>query len=97
MFRRLDEAGKKVRFTYDDQDIEAIENENLAAALLIAGKTSLRVNPVSKQPRAPYCMMGACFECLVEIDGISRQACMVQVSEGLVVNSILDIGGNEDV
>ncbi len=31
-------------------------------------------------------MMGACFECLVEIDGISnRQACMIQVRAGMIV------------
>jgi predicted molibdopterin-dependent oxidoreductase YjgC len=33
-------------------------------------------------------MMGACFECLVDIDGVTRQACMVGVSEGLVVNRL---------
>lgn len=31
-------------------------------------------------------MMGVCFECLVEIDGIpNRQACMIPVREGMVV------------
>ncbi|NHX27873.1 (2Fe-2S)-binding protein, partial [Escherichia coli] len=40
---------------------------------------------VSGQPRAPFCMMGACFECLVEIDGIVQQACMLEVTEGLEI------------
>ena len=30
-------------------------------------------------------MMGACFECLVEIDGVTVQACTVTVRPGLVV------------
>jgi NADH dehydrogenase/NADH:ubiquinone oxidoreductase subunit G len=31
-------------------------------------------------------MMGACFECLVEIDGEpNRQACMTPVTEGMKV------------
>jgi aerobic-type carbon monoxide dehydrogenase small subunit (CoxS/CutS family) len=39
-------------------------------------------------PRAPYCMMGACFECLVEIDGVpSRQSCLVTVQDGMRIHS----------
>ena len=31
-------------------------------------------------------MMGACFECMVEVDGITnRQACLIPVREGQVV------------
>jgi NADH dehydrogenase/NADH:ubiquinone oxidoreductase subunit G len=31
-------------------------------------------------------MMGICFECLVEIDGVpNRQACMVAAEPGMVV------------
>jgi predicted molibdopterin-dependent oxidoreductase YjgC len=31
-------------------------------------------------------MMGVCFECLVEIDGVpNRQACMVVAEAGMVV------------
>ena len=34
--------------------------------------------------RAPFCMMGTCFECLVEIDGQpNRQACLTIVREGM--------------
>jgi predicted molibdopterin-dependent oxidoreductase YjgC len=33
-------------------------------------------------------MMGACFDCLVEIDGVpSRQSCMVTVRDGMRVRS----------
>jgi predicted molibdopterin-dependent oxidoreductase YjgC len=41
---------------------------------------------VSGEPRAPYCMMGVCFECLVEVDGVPNvQACMTSVREGMTV------------
>ena len=34
--------------------------------------------------RAPYCMMGVCFDCLAEIDGIpNRQSCMVAARPGM--------------
>ena len=39
---------------------------------------------MSGAPRAPYCMMGVCFDCLMTIDGVaSRQACLVPVREGM--------------
>ncbi len=96
MFRRLKPQGQKIQIFFDDQEIEAIEGENLAAALLAADVTHFRSNPVSKQPRAPYCMMGACFECLVEIDGQSKQACMIEATVGLKVGTLKDISGVDD-
>ena len=84
--RRLDDAGAVVRFTFDGREIEAREGDSLAAALLAAGVGPIRASVVSGEPRAPYCMMGVCFECLVEIDGLAnRQACMVRVRPGMQV------------
>ena len=55
-----------------------------AAAVLLSGVTSLRDTPLSGSPRAPYCMMGICFECLAEIDGVAnRQSCMVTAQPGM--------------
>jgi D-hydroxyproline dehydrogenase subunit gamma len=52
----------------------------VAAALLALGYKANRTSPVSGSPRGPYCMMGVCFECLVEIDGIpNRQGCLTEV------------------
>ena len=59
---------------------------SVAAALLSIGKNSNRKTAVGGQQRGPYCMMGVCFECLVEIDGMAnRQACMTQVAQGMVI------------
>jgi predicted molibdopterin-dependent oxidoreductase YjgC len=87
MFRRLtEEAGDAVRITVDGREIAAREGESVAAAMLAAGFTACRTTPVSGAPRAPYCMMGACFDCLVTIDGVgSRQSCLVRVKEGMAV------------
>lgn len=75
----------RVTVRFDGQDYRLPEGANLAAALLAAGLRSLRDTPVSGAPRGPFCMMGACYDCLVQIDGITRQACMVEVSDGLIV------------
>ena len=91
MFNRRPEWGSKrrprrVTLTLDGTPVEAFEGDSVAAALLSANPVFTRRSPVSGTPRAPYCMMGICFECLVEIDGISnRQACMVQVRDGMAV------------
>jgi D-hydroxyproline dehydrogenase subunit gamma len=88
--RRLEEegtgAGAVIRFTFEGREVEAREGDSVAAALIAAGIGPIRSSAVSGEPRAPYCMMGVCFECLVEIDGLAnRQACMVRVRPGMHV------------
>jgi hypothetical protein len=64
-----------------------------AAALLAAGWRTIRETPPStlrqaqgSGARGPYCMIGVCFECLAEIDGVpNRQSCMVTVSPGMKI------------
>ncbi len=85
MFERLENAETPVSVEFDGEELHLAEGENLAAGLLAAGVAVFRHSPVSGAARAPYCMMGACFDCLVEIDGVTVQACMVTVRPGLVV------------
>ena len=86
MFRRLEDARAEVIFDFEGRTVTAREGESVAAALIAAGLRGFRATPVSGASRAPWCMMGICFDCLVEIDGLaSRQACMVQVQPGMQV------------
>src|SRR5512140_1037882 len=88
MFRRLHEEGAAVNLTIDGVAVSAREGDSVAAALLAAGRSHCRTTPVSGAPRAPYCMMGVCFDCLVTIDGVgNRQGCMVAVSEGMAIET----------
>ena len=84
-FLELDSA-PRVAVSFDGTSISLPEGANLAASLLAAGIDIFRHTPVSGAPRGPFCMMGACFNCLVEIDGVVRQACMVEVTEGLRIS-----------
>lgn len=87
MFRRLDDPRAEIEFEFEGREVVAREGETVAAALLAAGLRGFRATPVSGAPRAPWCMMGVCFDCLVEIDGVaSRQACMVTVRPGMIVH-----------
>ena len=85
MFKRLRE-GPTVKLTIDDADVAAPAGASVAAAILLHDLGHCRTTPVSGAPRAPYCMTGACFECLMEIDGeANRQACLVTVEDGMRV------------
>ena len=62
------------------------EGASAAAAVLLAGLPSLRDTAVQGTPRAPYCLMGVCFDCLAEIDGVpNRQSCMIMAESGMRV------------
>ena len=66
--------------------LTAFEGDTVAAALLANGIDYTRTTPVNNTRRAPFCMMGTCFDCLMEIDGVpNQQACQIVVTEGMVV------------
>jgi hypothetical protein len=88
MFQRVGESEGSVVILVDGARVTARAGDTVAAALLAAGLTATRTTPVSGAPRAPYCMMGVCFECLVTIDDVgNRQACLIPVSEGMRVDT----------
>lgn len=89
MFQRVsDRVGSDLVITVNGMQVSARPGDTVAAALLAAGLRSTRTTPVSGSPRAPYCMMGVCFECLVTIDDVgNQQACLVPVSAGMRVET----------
>ena len=71
---------------FEGSPLTAFKGDNVAAALLAANHVVFRTTSVSNTVRGPLCMMGVCFDCLVEIDGVgNQQACMIEVREGMVV------------
>ena len=84
MFRRRVPVLDSVTIWYCDRAIEAAVDDSVAAALLADGIPSFGRRPVSAVPRATFCMIGNCFDCLVEIDGETNlQACLVTVRDGM--------------
>lgn len=78
-----------VSFTFDGASLSAQKGMSVAAALLYNGITAVRSTPVSGSSRGPYCMMGACYDCLVRIDGVTVQACQTFVEDGLEVSRVV--------
>ena len=86
-WRRLAGPGPDaVELVFEGSIVQAAPGDSVAAALLAAGYGSTRTAPVSGRPRGPFCMMGVCFECLLEIDGVpNRPGCMVTAEDGMTV------------
>ena len=69
--------------------------ESVAAVLLRQAEVWSRLNPASLKRRAPYCMMGVCFECLAEVDGVvGVQTCLKPVCDGMQV--VRQLGSTEN-
>ncbi|ARP82002.1 (2Fe-2S)-binding protein [Bordetella genomosp. 8] len=85
MFRKLHEPGAQALTVYiDGAAVSAEPGESVAAVLLRQDTAATRTTPVKESPRAPYCMMGVCFDCLAIVDGVaSTQTCLVTVQEGM--------------
>lgn len=88
MFRRLDNSRQDQVEIYIDEMTQTVPiNISVAAALLMFRK-SVRSTPIGDRPRGPFCMMGICFDCLVNINGVPNQrACMVTVDSGMRVKT----------
>ncbi len=95
MFRpRPDSAAPTIAVEVEGRTVLVPAGASAAAAVLLAGLPSIRDTPVPTgqarglkghgSGRSPYCMMGICFDCLAEIDGVpNRQSCMVAARPGM--------------
>ncbi len=69
---------------FEEEPCEVPAGVTVAAALLGHDDDHFCQSAADHEKRAPYCLMGVCFECLVEINGIkNRQACLEPVVEGM--------------
>lgn len=98
MYKRLPEGDDlSVTFDFEGQSVAARPGDTVAAAILVSGAAHTRTTPVTGAPRLPYCMMGVCFDCLMEIDGVpNQQACLVEVRDGMHVKRQVGARGVEE-
>ena len=91
MFKRLEtNPQKRVTIYINEKPYAVPADETVAAAVLASGVVNevgyTRTTPVSGSHRAPYCMMGVCYECLMIIDGKPNQrACQQTVADGMSI------------
>lgn len=90
MFKSIDlpagQQSRQVTIHVEGRVVEARQGQTVATALLGAGVVAFRRTAVSGAPRAPMCLMGVCFDCLVDIDDLRNvQSCLVEVRDGMQV------------
>lgn len=88
MFRKIESSVlDEVTIRFEGVEIKAERGQSLATALLAAGIGPFRTSVVTGEPRAPYCLMGICFECLLTVDGVqNRQSCLIEVCDGMTAS-----------
>ena len=93
MFQPPPNVAKTVQITFEGQTYQVAPRQTVAAALMGEGYLTMRNSVVSGETRAAFCMMGICFDCLLEIDGRpNQQSCMIQVREGMSIQRQLKKG-----
>lgn len=91
LFRKLHEpaalgAPGALIVSVDGERVSAEPGDSVASVLIRVNPPLSRTTPVHGSPRAPFCMMGVCFDCLAIVDGVpSTQTCLVQVRNGMYV------------
>jgi predicted molibdopterin-dependent oxidoreductase YjgC len=74
--------------TFDGDPVAVVAGQTIAAALIASGRASWRTTRGRDEPRGLFCGIGACFDCLVTVNGSrAARACLVPASPGDVVAS----------
>ncbi len=76
-----------VSLVVDGLPITALQGQSLAAVLQTMGYLWWRRNPITQQPRGPFCGMGVCFECELLVNNQRRRACLTHVTDSMVVTT----------
>jgi 2Fe-2S iron-sulfur cluster binding domain len=84
---------EKVAFSFDGAPMTAEAGQTLGAALLATGVRSWRRTRSGGRPRGLFCGIGACFDCLVDVnEDRAVRACLVLVREGDEVHTSASVG-----
>ena len=93
--RSDDSALNTVRFYLNGMEAFANASDSVAAAVLLASAEATRYTANQGSARAPYCMMGVCFECLLCIDGVpNQQACMIKIKQDMHIETQTGLRGD---
>tara|TARA_B100000941_G_C28341352_1_gene466881 strand:+ start:513 stop:773 length:261 start_codon:yes stop_codon:yes gene_type:complete len=73
-------------FHFEGRKIYFEQGMSIAAALMCYGIKDFRQTQVLGKSRGPFCMMGACFDCLLTINGVgNQQGCMRLAEQDIIV------------
>lgn len=88
LVRAVARDGRAITLTIDGREVAATEDDSVLATILTHGPR-LRHLEFGGEPRAGFCLMGACQDCWVWIGPDRRaRACTTPVADGLQVSTI---------
>ena len=71
-----------ITFDFDGRPITAEPGQTIAAALLAAGIRTWRATRFDARPRGLFCGIGACYDCLIQVNGASSlRACLTEARQ----------------
>lgn len=71
-----------IEIDVDGERVAGIDGQTVAGILLAAGRASWRTTR-SGAPRGVFCGIGACFDCLVTVNGVPDvRACRRRAADG---------------
>ena len=93
------DSRQTVRIDFEGARLNVPAGITVAAAVMgYSGEHYIRRSPVSGEKRAPFCFMGVCHECLMEIDGKpDQQACLIEVRDGMAIRRQTGLPEIEDL
>lgn len=93
LLKRLAESGRTpVGFVLDGRPLTALAGDTVLTAVL-THTAQLRRSEFSGEPRAGFCMMGACQDCWIATESGQRlRACGTFVEEGMRLLSGVEAG-----
>ena len=82
-----------ITIRFDGQQVDAMAGESIAAALLRQGIVGFRSALDGTSRRGPYCGMGVCFDCRVQVsgpgaNGLMVRSCITPVADGTDIRSV---------
>ena len=94
MFKQLSgDQTEMVNIILNGQPLQVLRGITVAAVALSQNLQYTRTTPISGSKRAPFCMMGVCYECLMVIDGKANQrACATYVQSGMTIDRQQGVG-----
>jgi hypothetical protein len=86
LFQRLqDQQRAAIEIILDGDKLQVLDGDTLLTAIL-THRPQLRHNEIGDEPRAGFCLMGACQDCWVsDGEGNRLRACTTYVREGLEI------------
>ncbi|NKE43814.1 (2Fe-2S)-binding protein [Roseomonas frigidaquae] len=86
LVRLVDQDRPEISFTFEDRAMTARQGDTLLTAILAGDGAFLRESEFGDGHRAGFCLMGACQDCRVVLEGSGRvRACTTLLQPGMRV------------